>query len=1251
MIKKLEVWHKRITSVIRRRPVLFYSSLLVLIAVISHWQWFNPHSILEYGDWQYRPDESVREQVSSWMTWIPFNGIGSANVLMSGFPLRGLAWGLITQIGFSYDIATKITLFLPVALAGFLVPFLVGRRWFKHDFISFVAAVFYGSTAYYLTLQTGHLPIAVIYAFLPLIVWQLDIALRVNALRDWLLLALTFCAGIFYEVRIMYIVACVLVLYAIVFICLHPVRLRHYIKHISIASGFIVLANIFWLLPTKLAAAQGIDDIAGRGLFGDGLFNLQQSFAIMKWNWTGAAIDRTFMAQPVPPYLFIVPIVICICLVFANKYRRQLLFFLLLTSIGFLLTKQSTEPFATLYEWLYNNFPGFILFREASKFYIVVAFGYFGLLGYGLLGLNDYKHTLRGNTLPFAFYAAVSGVLLVAALNLVPTANMQLGNTFKNAQMPADYSKLKDFINKQPDFFRTYWVPRDSWWGFYDNTHPKVRAVDILAQDWKTLPIDRGSGSGYDLAQSTTAVFDQPYSADLLRKASVKYVIVPLRDTANDDDFFGSYGDDRPYYTQFLDSVPYLKRVNIGTKDVAVYENMSFKPYISGGQSLYQGTDTLLMGLAGTVLDTSKDTTATQLKTRQGKTTIESIFAQNDTYTIGGNRASQEETVDQRTIISKRSDRKINYAAQDGTLTFSTAQQGVVRVNGQDVLQGSDPETFDQIELTPKQQYYIGLKDQLVELPSSNFQNTLGYTTDEINLWKVSKTNLIPNPSFIDGLWANKVKDCNAYDDMGQVGMLLDPVGANMNANSLELSAFNHTACTGRSDITVKAGESYLFGFDYKVTGGQKAGYALTFDDPAKTIIRRDIDTPDKNWHTYTQKVVIPQGAHHVSLELYGYPEQSRRQFALTHYDKFRLSQMQSEMTIPAATKSRQTAPLQPGKNTVTYEATKPFTNIIPNYSLEDGLWRSKVSDCNAYDANSDIDMQLDNTQASQGKKSLQLIARRHTACTSTQPIDVKQNSTYRLSFDYKSAVADDAAYSIRFNDPSGKTVQGNVEIKGSDWHGFSTEVTTPFGATRMIITFKAAPNSASAKRVKINYDNLRFIDVSDVSGAFLTIGEPTGALVLPRSIAFDAHAPTRKQITVKGATTPFYLIMNEAYHAGWRLEARNAKVQGALNGWRPGVHADAVPAAHHFEANLAMNGWYVDPAEFCKQKDVCVQNADGSYDMRLLAEFAPQRVFYGGLIVSGTAFAAAISYVIFSRKIVTQRKLLRKILRRKKKA
>lgn len=1233
---RLRAYKTYIVKLVHQRPVLFYSVLLVLIALISHVQWFSPFSILEYGDWQYRPTESVREQVSSWMTWVPFNNLGSANVLMSGFPLRGLAWGLITQLGFSYDIATKLTLFLPVALGGFLVPFWVARSFFKDTIVAFFVALFYGSTAYFLILQTGHLPIAVLYAFLPLGVWLLNRALVTNELRHWLLLGIAFCIGIFYEVRIMYIVTCILLLYLVVYVVTHRVKLRSYLKNIAIMGGFVALANVFWLIPTKLAAAQGIGDIAGRGLFGDALFSLQHSFTIMKWSWTGDVIDRTFVAQPVPAYMFIIPIIICIGLAVIKTYRKQILFYLSLTLIGLFLSKQSTAPFGALYGWLYDNFPGFILFREASKFYIVVAFGYFGLLGYGLLAIkqlsNQYKdkfdESKKRARQYYLYPLALIGITVVAGVNLVPTINTSLGNTFKNAQMPQDYVVLKKFIKDQPDFFRTYWVPRESWWGYYDNKHPKVRAVDILAQNWKELPVERGTGSGFDLAQSTNDVFSQSYSESLFRNASVKYVIVPLRDTANDDDFFGSYGDDKTFFTKHLDTVPFLKRLNIGTKDVVVYQNMSFRPYVSASTSLYQGDQATLLNVTDVVDPIKHDTTATDISDRVPAGHVDQLFDTTDDFALQGSLATQHKTVAAGSELQVTPKRSLDYSIVDGTLSMQATQLGNILINDKVAYQSEGVQHAESVELNQGWDYYFDVRDVLQPLDQKKASGTLGAVQEKVRLWTASRSNLIPNGSFIDGLWQKEVSDCNNYNDKAQLDMRLDPIGSGGNKNSLQLGAFSHTACTSQSSIPVKAGLSYLFGFDYQMNGGQKVGFRVTFDDPSHTSIAQDINTNDRSWHTFTRRVDAPPGAKSMTITVYGYPNKAHTRFAMTHYDKFRLSPLTERWSIDPQSTDKKSLPLTKGENTVSYNSATPFINQVSNGSLEHGLWKKQVSDCNQYDANPAIDMKLDESMASEGRKSLQLMAKRHTACTSPDALKVIQNNTYDLSFMYRSSSAKSAGYSLRFNDPLGTSKTERIAIKKSGWQKASARFTVPQGATRLSITLYAEPGT-DGKSITVNYDDLQVRDVTALVDTMLATTPTSLQAGLPKHITFGNHAPTRKEISVQGARGPFYLAMNEAYHPGWRLEARNSRVVGFMNSWRPGVKPDMIAKENHYQANIAMNGWFIDTEAFCKNQSACTKNSDGSYDIKLIAEFAPQRVFYGGLIASVAAFAAAVAYIV----------------------
>lgn len=69
----------------------------------------------------------------------------------------------------------------------------------------------------------------------------------------------------------------------------------------------------------------------------------------------------------------------------------------------------------------------------------------------------------------------------------------------------------------------------------------------------------------------------------------------------------------------------------------------------------------------------------------------------------------------------------------------------------------------------------------------------------------------------------------------------------------------------------------------------------------------------------------------------------------------------------------------------------------------------------------------------------------------------------------------------------------------------------------------------------------------------------------------------------------------------------------------------------NHQMVNGYANSWTIDPDEICLHSAQCIKNADGSYDVELVIEFWPQRLFYIGSIVSGTTLFACLSYLTLS--------------------
>ncbi len=559
----------------------FYVTLLLIVAISSHLIWFDFSSVLNFSDWRYWPDGPTGELWYAWSPWVSYFNFGSNNLQIPFLFFKSI-WSLFVNLGFSYDDGTKITFLVPIAFLGFLSPFFLIKKMTNDNVISFVSALFFGTTTYFLIKQTSHLPIAFVYAFSPLIFYFFLKALRENKLYDWLIFVLTFWIGICYEMRIMLIFLVILLIYFLFFF-------REYFQEIWKKAFFfaiiLFLLNFFWILPTFFGGvASDVSSVAGRGVFGDNLFDISKSFTLSEWSWTGNYPDMSFQSQSVFLHLWFIPIIAFSSLLFIGKINKRekkiILFFTILSLLGILLTKQSSQPFKGIYLWLYENLPGFSLFREASKFYLLTAFGYLGMLGYGLVVL---KNTLAGKIGKKAYCIILTSIIVVSFLNLKPLFSGKIGTMFVAREMPEDYVVLNEFISKQDDYFRTFWIPYVSRWGNYSINHPKVDGMGVFSDEWSDF-LDNYNQDlhnwGVQKHHKILHLFNQDFSNELFDVASIKYVVLPLIDTENDDNFFRFLGDNRDYFVKKLEDVDFLKKIDIGTQELVVYENENYVPHI-----------------------------------------------------------------------------------------------------------------------------------------------------------------------------------------------------------------------------------------------------------------------------------------------------------------------------------------------------------------------------------------------------------------------------------------------------------------------------------------------------------------------------------------------------------------------------------------------------------------------------------------------------------------------------------------------
>lgn len=301
-----------------------------------------------------------------------------------------------------------------------------------------------------------------------------------------------------------------------------------------------VLLNAFWILPLILNFGNSFSKISS--VYTDSgavkffsFAKFEETISLLHPNWPENIFGKTYFMRW---EFLIVPILAYSGLLFLkNNKKTMILFFALLGLIGAFLAKGVNEPFGFVYEWLFQYFPGFKMFRDPTKFYLFIALSYSILIPYSVWKIYDWiKAKGKQNYLPKLFLLSVICCLLFL---IRPAWAGELGGTFKSREAPQEYLELKNFISSQPEFFRTLWIPKTHSYAYFSNLHPALDAGYLLEK--KGLP-----------------------PKEELQRWAVKYVIIPF------DDEGKIFLNDRKYdqeqrlvLEKELDKIPYLNKLNL----------------------------------------------------------------------------------------------------------------------------------------------------------------------------------------------------------------------------------------------------------------------------------------------------------------------------------------------------------------------------------------------------------------------------------------------------------------------------------------------------------------------------------------------------------------------------------------------------------------------------------------------------------------------------------------------------------------
>lgn len=499
-----------------------------------------------------------------------------------------------------------------------------------------------------------------------------------------------------------------------------------------------------------------------------------------------------------------------------------------------------------------------------------------------------------------------------------------------------------------------------------------------------------------------------------------------------------------------------------------------------------------------------------------------------------------------------------------------------------------------------------------------------------------SDENLVDNGSFEDGVWKDVCE--NSF-----IGLTISSDEKTDGEYALKMETRKSSACVKRT-ISVSSLENYILSVDTKTINEQDSVFRIEFDDKKKTTIEKKL-TSDQEFRTNLFNFKIPLGSKEAKLIFIGRPIRGNKQSFL-YFDNinFYKSNLLFESTKSEILnekffyiKNLSTPPF--AEFSIKTSGYK-FQNLIENGSFEGGMWRDSVEDCFNYDNRPEIEMKI-NEFGTDGKKSLQLDAKRHIAC-STKVVDLNRSKNIFFSFDYKGYNAKFAGYSLTFDNPSRSFISERLEIKNNNWNNFSKIIDVPSGVTKATLKIYAYQTDRIEKN-SVFYDNFFIAKLPALFGTTFLIQESEKNENPVKSVNLENIDPTKLIVSLKSAKGSFFIIVNKDYSKWWRayMKNNNENFLSKIKDIFPNNSENFVPENYHISSNIKLNTWYFDVDKFCfRNSNGCKKNHDGTYDITMYVEFWPQRYFYVGLIFSFLVYIPI--FIIFTIKflIIRQNKV-----------
>ncbi len=503
-------------------PFLFI--LLLFILIFKEWFGLSLISAGDFSSFSSSNLENIQIFPYAWGFNLAVGGLGSfispfswlhfiITIPLIFAKLFSLNWVVTERLFYLY----------PLLAALLIIPSFVLKKFFPKVKFSFIATLIFSLNTYVLMLiGGGQIFIALSYALSPLVFYLFVNSFLQKKLFPSLCAGLLFSLETMLDLRIAYVVVFAFLFYLLINVSISKKFITGVLYGLVIPILTALFIHSYWLIPTLILHKNPLSQLgqiytSQEAVKFFSFARLENTISLLHPNWPENLFGKVYFMKP--EFLFI-PILAYISVFFLKrqetKTKKTLIFFASLGLLGAFLAKGANDPLGFIYVWMFDHIPGFIMFRDPTKWYLLVAFSYSILIPFSIWKIYEWIRMKSKFSIKFKIFNFQNLFLILVVLYSIllvrPAILGKLEGTFKPTYIPSEYILLEKYLSSDRKFYRTLWVPTVQRYAFYNVTHPPIVAWDLFkTTDYSSLFRKMAASQ----------------SEELFQKLSVKYVIVP----------------------------------------------------------------------------------------------------------------------------------------------------------------------------------------------------------------------------------------------------------------------------------------------------------------------------------------------------------------------------------------------------------------------------------------------------------------------------------------------------------------------------------------------------------------------------------------------------------------------------------------------------------------------------------------------------------------------------------------------------